>query len=57
MARDVADDNYYVTTGGKIPLKWTSPEVCNSISHTVHCYCKITDYLIGNILQEIFSAK
>ena len=27
MARDVADDNYYVTTGGKIPLKWTSPEV------------------------------
>ena len=38
MARDVADDNYYVTTGGKIPLKWTSPEVCNSISHTVHCY-------------------
>ena len=27
MARDVADDSYYVTTGGKIPIKWTSPEV------------------------------
>ena len=27
MARDVADDNYYVTTGGKIPVRWTSPEV------------------------------
>ena len=28
MARDVADDTYYITTGGKIPLKWTAPEVC-----------------------------
>ena len=27
MARDVSDDNYYVTAGGKIPLKWTSLEV------------------------------
>ena len=29
MARDVSNENYYVTTGGKIPLKWTSPEVAN----------------------------
>jgi len=27
MARDVADDIYYVTTGGKIPVKWTAIEV------------------------------
>ena len=27
MARDVADDTYYVTSGGKIPVKWTAPEV------------------------------
>ena len=27
MARDVGDDNYYITSGGKIPLKWTSLEV------------------------------
>ena len=27
MARDVADSNYYVTTGGKVPVKWTAPEV------------------------------
>ncbi|XP_065899838.1 uncharacterized protein [Dysidea avara] len=26
MARDVSDDTYYVSTGGKIPLKWTAPE-------------------------------
>ena len=31
MARDVSDNNYYVTTGGKIPLKWTSPEVAKLI--------------------------
>ena len=27
MARDVADDTYYFTSGGKVPLKWTAPEV------------------------------
>ena len=27
MARDVSDDIYYVTSGGKIPVKWTAPEV------------------------------
>ena len=27
MARDVTDDIYYVSTGGKIPVKWTAPEV------------------------------
>ena len=27
MARDVADDTYYFTSGGKVPLKWTALEV------------------------------
>jgi len=27
MARDVSDDTYYVTSEGKIPVKWTAPEV------------------------------
>ena len=31
MARDVSDDTYYVTTGGKIPVKWTAPEVLEII--------------------------
>ncbi|XP_065899793.1 uncharacterized protein [Dysidea avara] len=26
MSRDLLDDNYYITSGGKIPVKWTSPE-------------------------------
>ena len=29
MARDVTDDTHYVTSGGKIPVKWTAPEVTN----------------------------
>ena len=27
MARDLTDDNYYITTGGRIPVRWTAPEV------------------------------
>jgi len=37
MARDLADDNVYHSQGGKIPLKWTAPEVggmcvCTSVN-------------------------
>ena len=28
MCRDLLDENYYITSGGKIPVKWTAPEVC-----------------------------
>ena len=27
MSRDLAHQDYYVTSGGRIPLKWTAPEV------------------------------
>ena len=27
MARDVEDNDYYVSRGGHIPVKWTAPEV------------------------------
>ena len=27
MSRGVEDENYYVSRGGKIPVKWTAPEV------------------------------
>ena len=26
MSRDLVDGTYYVSSGGKIPLKWTAPE-------------------------------
>ena len=27
MARDLNESNYYVSHGGKVPVKWTAPEV------------------------------
>ena len=27
MARDLEESNYYISHGGKIPVKWTAPEV------------------------------
>ena len=33
MSRDLTNDNYYVTSGGKIPVKWTAPEVSVAIDH------------------------
>ena len=32
MSRDLMDENYYVSHGGKIPVKWTSPEVINILN-------------------------
>ena len=31
MSRDLSDKNYYVSHGGKVPVKWTAPEVTSSI--------------------------
>ena len=27
MARDLEESSYYISRGGKIPVKWTAPEV------------------------------
>ena len=27
MARDLEEENYYVSHGGQVPVKWTAPEV------------------------------
>ena len=43
MARDVTDDTYYVASGGKIPVKWTAPEVTSyqTHHHKAHSYDKL----------------
>ena len=44
MARDLMDDLYYTsaTKGGKIPVKWTAPEVREELvyhlQNTIHLY-------------------
>ena len=29
MSRDLANDAYYVSQGGRVPVKWTAPEAIN----------------------------
>ena len=28
MSRELMDEDYYVSHGGKVPIRWTAPEVC-----------------------------
>ena len=36
MARDLMDDTYYKSSGGKIPVKWTAPEVLKNKTDFIH---------------------
>ena len=33
MSRNLMDENYYVSHGGKVPVKWTAPEVSKKCLH------------------------
>jgi hypothetical protein len=33
LSRDLADSDYYMTRGGRIPVRWTAPEVTSSYSN------------------------
>ena len=36
MSRVVLDDCYYITSGGRIPVKWTAPEVRQAVLSLYH---------------------
>ena len=60
LSKKLADDTeYYVTSGGLVPLKWTAPEVSVLYMHTIMLSLKPFNVialivpLIGHFLQEV----
>ena len=51
MARNLIEDDYYVSQGGKIPIKWTAPEAL-----VYRKYSTASDmWSYGCVLYEIWS--
>ena len=55
MSRDLLQEDYYVSHGGKIPVKWTAPEVYEGIKSKIFVKYSPLCPDTGLILQEVLS--
>ena len=55
MARDLMDENYYISGGGMIPIKWTAPEVSLCLEKPLHmCTCSFVNVISILSLKILF---
>ena len=54
MSRDLADETYYISSGGKIPVKWTAPEVGLYANLKT---CMDLPIFSGSALQEVLYSQ
>ena len=47
------DEDYYISRGGQIPVKWTAPEVV----HLSHVIFLIIAVFVGCSLSEVFQCQ
>ena len=62
MARDLDDHDYYVSKGGKVPVKWTALEVANTSYTDIHNYMldcgqSISVFNTGSAFQEVLHCQ
>ena len=61
MSRELVDESYYVSHGGKIPVKWTAPEVCTAFnsetSRSILKSCIVFNVCTGSTLQEVLHCQ
>ena len=57
MARDLEESNYYISHGGKIPVKWTAPEVALNVEESIGTVVITLPILPGFELQEVLHCQ
>ena len=55
MARDLQEENYYVSHGGQIPVKWTAPEVRPCHNDIIRTLTLVMHFLLKAINYKKYS--
>ena len=50
------DESYYVSHGGKVPVKWTAPEVNQLFAYNKYIMVYMNPYT-GTALQEVLDSQ